>query len=74
MGMGPGMGGFGMGAMGKLFRIIHRTVVANVSAGPGGFPAPHFNPAFFPGGPQGSGQGQWGENNPHPAKRARPNE
>ncbi|KAI5821160.1 hypothetical protein BZA77DRAFT_1600 [Pyronema omphalodes] len=53
-----GMGGFNMGGMG----------------GPGGFPTPHFNPAFFPGGPQGGGQGQWTDNNPHPAKRSRPNE
>ncbi|KAL7275450.1 hypothetical protein RUND412_001602 [Rhizina undulata] len=50
-----GMGGFNPMGMG----------------GPGGFPAPHFNPAFFPGGSQG-GQGQW--DNPHGTKRQRPNE
>jgi hypothetical protein len=69
-----GMGGFGMGGMGTKFRSLLFRWFSNVRSGPGGFPSPHFNPAFFPGGPQGGGGNQWGDNNPHPAKRPRPNE
>ena len=73
-----GMAGFGMGGMGGTSHLLPKFTPADTvkGIGPGGFPAPHFNPAFFPGGPQGGGggvQGQWNDN-PHPAKRPRPNE
>jgi len=73
-GMGGNMGGsMGAGNMDGGFNPIGMGGFNPMGmAGPGGFPAPHFNPAFFPSGPQGGNQGQW--DNPHPAKRPRPNE
>ncbi|TGZ80470.1 hypothetical protein EX30DRAFT_51481 [Ascodesmis nigricans] len=76
MGMSGNMGGMGMGGGnmdGSGFNPMGNMGGFGMGAGPGGFPTPHFNPAFFQG-QQGGGQGQWGDNNPHPAKRARPNE
>ncbi|PUU82726.1 hypothetical protein B9Z19DRAFT_1099038 [Tuber borchii] len=72
-GMGGNMGGnMGAGNMDSGFNPIGMGFNPMGMADPRGFPAPHFNPAFFPGGPQGGNQGQW--DNPHPAKRPRPNE
>lgn len=78
MGMGGG-GGFNSMGMGMYnsqgFQQGARSLTPYANAaGPGGFPAPHFNPAFFPGGPQGGNQGQWDSHNPHGNKRPRPNE
>ncbi|KAH0607499.1 uncharacterized protein H6S33_002533 [Morchella sextelata] len=71
-----GMGGFNPTGMGMYnsqgFQTGARSLTTYpTAAGPGGFPAPHFNPAFFPGGPQGGNQGQWDSHNPHPNKRPR---
>ncbi|KAI5806879.1 hypothetical protein EDC01DRAFT_608717 [Geopyxis carbonaria] len=87
-GMGGGVGpGLGMGPMGGNMNGMEGSGFNPLGSmgggfnmggmGPAGYPSPHFNPAFFntPQGPQVSqgNQGQWGDN-PHPAKRARPNE
>ncbi|KAK9458986.1 uncharacterized protein V1516DRAFT_697408 [Lipomyces oligophaga] len=78
MNMGRGGMGGGRGSRGGMDGGFNMMQMGGF--GPHSFPQAHFNPAFFPGGPGGPGDGQGGgwqnnnDGNPHGSKRQRGSE